>query len=142
MNRCLQKFKVSQKLIKDGNKKGEKEMTIRECYEQMGENYEDIFARFGNDAMIEKYLVKYWEKKELESLKQALEQEQYAEAYTCAHNMKGVGLNLSLQGLSDAGTKLCEAMKKEASKEELSELFEEVKAAYEKMEKAVSQLRA
>lgn len=36
-----------------------KDMTIRECYEKTGSDYESILKRFGSEAMIQRFALKF-----------------------------------------------------------------------------------
>ena len=43
-----------------------KDMTIRECYEKTGSDYESILKRFGSEAMIQRFALKFlmpWKQK-------------------------------------------------------------------------------
>ena len=32
-------------------------MTVQECYEKMGEDYQEILSRFGSEAMVNRHFV-------------------------------------------------------------------------------------
>ena len=38
-------------------------MTIKECYEQMGADYEDVLRRLGSEQMVERFARKFLEEK-------------------------------------------------------------------------------
>ena len=59
-------------------------------------------ARFsGNDMLYSKFLLKFPEDPTFEQLKAAMEKKDYAEAFRCAHTLKGISGNLSLIALHD-----------------------------------------
>lgn len=51
-----------------------KDMTIRECYEKTGSDYENILKRFGSEAMIQRFALKFLKDGSFSDLKNALEQ--------------------------------------------------------------------
>lgn len=34
-------------------------MTVRECYEKMGANYDGVLSRLGNEMLIRKFVIKF-----------------------------------------------------------------------------------
>ena len=47
-------------------------MTIQECYEAIGGNYEDVLGRLRSEALIRKFTLKFLEDQSYLQLKQAL----------------------------------------------------------------------
>lgn len=115
-------------------------MDLQECYQKMAADYPSVSARFGNDATICRFLMKYLQRHEMENLKTALQEGKYKDAFICAHNMKGYGLNLSLTHLHVSSGILCEALRDGEPKGDINAMLAEVEAAYREMEEAVSQL--
>lgn len=103
-------------------------MTIRECYEKLGGNYDEVFGRFRRDAMIEKFALKFLNDKSYEELAAALEQGDVEEAFRAAHTLKGVCANLSfsrLLGSASAVTELLRSWKLEEAKEAFKSVQED-----------------
>ena len=50
-------------------------MTLKECYDALGGNYEDTVRRLYNEKLVEKFLFKFEEDPSFENLKKALEEE-------------------------------------------------------------------
>ena len=50
-------------------------MTIKECYEQMGADYEGLLSRLGSEALIKKFAVKFLADGSFQDLKTSLEAE-------------------------------------------------------------------
>lgn len=47
-------------------------MKIRECYEQMGADYDNVLSRLGSDAIVERFARKFLEEKTFDNLKEAM----------------------------------------------------------------------
>ena len=80
-------------------------MTIQECYEAIGGNYEDILRRLRSEALIRKFTLKFLEDQSYPLLKQALGDNNYEEAFRGAHTLKGVCQNLSFDRLYEVSDK-------------------------------------
>lgn len=65
-------------------------MTIQECYEAIGGNYEDVLRRFRSEALIRKFTLKFLEDQSYPLLKQALGDNNYEEAFRGAHTERGM----------------------------------------------------
>ena len=48
-------------------------MTMRECYEAIGGNYEDVLGRLHSEALIRRFTLKFLEDQSYIQLKQALQ---------------------------------------------------------------------
>ena len=64
-------------------------MTVKECYDAMGADYEDVFARLRKDERIQKFLLKVMNDKSYDLLCSSLESGDMAEAFRAAHTLKG-----------------------------------------------------
>ena len=64
-------------------------MTIQECYEAIGGNYEDVLRRLPSEALIRKFTLKFLEDQSYPLLKQSLGDNNYEEAFRGAHTLKG-----------------------------------------------------
>lgn len=69
-------------------------MTLKECYDALGGNYEDTVRRLYNEKLVEKFLFKFEEDPSFENLKKALEEENLEAAFRAAHTLKGVAQNM------------------------------------------------
>ena len=52
-------------------------MTMRECYEAIGGNYEDVLGRLHSEALIRRFILKFLEDQSYLQLKQTLEDKNY-----------------------------------------------------------------
>ncbi len=86
-------------------------MTLKECYEAIGANYEEVIGRLRSERLVQKFTLKFLEDKSLELLKQSLEEENYEEAFRAAHTIKGICQNLSFDRLLASDAVLTEALR-------------------------------
>ena len=73
------------------------DMTIQECYENIGANYDEILGRIGKAERIEKFLKLFLKDDSYPGLCKAMEEKDYKQAFACAHNLKG-GVSESVFG--------------------------------------------
>ena len=74
-------------------------MTTKECYEKIGSNYESVLSRFGNEALVKRFALKFLKDPSYAELKEALEAHDAERAFRAAHTLKGVCLNLGFDRL-------------------------------------------
>ena len=86
-------------------------MTIQECYKAIGGNYEDVLRRLHNEALIQKFTLKFLEDPSYLLLKQALKDKNYEDAFRSAHTLKGVCQNLSFDRLYEVSNELTELLR-------------------------------
>lgn len=115
-------------------------MTVKECYEMMGENYEDVLARLMNDARVEKYLHKFADANDIKKLEASLAEENWEIAFRNAHNIKGLSLNLGFGKLRQSSDVLCEALRGGEPQGDISSMLVQVQKDYENVVSAISQL--
>ena len=60
-------------------------MTVKECYEQMGSDYEGVLGRMGSEAMIKRFALKFLQDPSFNNLKENLEKNDGEEAFRAAH---------------------------------------------------------
>ena len=65
-------------------------MTVKECYEQMGADYEGVLGRLRSEVLIKKFAKKFLDDGSFRSLKDNLVQKNGEEAFRAAHTLKGV----------------------------------------------------
>ena len=107
-------------------------MTVRECYEAIGGNYEDGLGRLQNEALIRKFTLKFLDDQSYLQLKQALENKNYEDAFRSAHTLKGVCQNLSFDRLYEVSHELTELLRDRTGEQPgISEAMEKVTEVYE-----------
>ena len=115
-------------------------MTIRECYEQINGDYEDVLRRLMDDHRIQKILHYFQEENLLEELEAFIDEKDYTEAFRISHSIKGVCLNLGFTRLQESSSELCEALKDGKKPENLEKLFEAVKKDYRNIIEVIEKL--
>lgn len=81
-------------------------MTIKQCYQAMGADFEEISQRIPSEAMIRKFAVKFPEDKSFAELTKALEQGDVETAFRAAHTIKGLCLTLGFSHLTAPASEL------------------------------------
>ena len=114
-------------------------MDIKECYEAMHGDYEDVFSRLRNNALIIKLVKKFESDQSYAELKQGLADKDAEKAFRAAHTLKGVCLNLGFDELFEVSAELTEKLRerKTAGSEEL---FQKVSQKYQKTVTAIQGL--
>ena len=100
-------------------------MTIQECYEAIGGNYEDVLRRLPSEALIRKFTLKFLEDQSYPLLKQSLGDNNYEEAFRGAQN-------LSFDRLYEVSSELTELLRdRTGEKPGIPEAMEKVTKEYE-----------
>ncbi len=86
-------------------------MTLRECYTQMGGNYDEAIKRLMNEKLMERFLQKFLTDPSFNELKEAIESGDLEKAFRGAHTLKGVSANLALTELTYSSSLLTEALR-------------------------------
>ena len=68
-------------------------MTIQECYAQMGADYNEVFRRLYNEAMIRKFVRLFPKDDSFHNLEAALKEQNVKEAFRAAHTLKNLGFS-------------------------------------------------
>lgn len=114
-------------------------MTVKEFYDAAGGGYETMIAKFASDVTITAFLKIFQRDKSYESLCEKLDGGDAEGAFVAAHTLKGVVLNLNIEGLMAPVCNITEALRA-GNISEARTLLPEVKAAYERTVEALSQL--
>lgn len=104
-------------------------MDIRECYAEMNADFEEVARRFGSEAMVKKFAVKFLKDPSYENLCKGLAENNGEEAFCAAHTLKGTCANLGFSALYTASAELTERLRGRST-EDSEELFEKVKEQY------------
>ena len=112
-------------------------MTVKECYEQMGSDYEGVLERLGSEAIVKRFALKFLQDPSFAQLKESLAKNDGEEAFRAA--LKGVCLNLGFDELFEVSAELTEKLRerKTAGSEEL---FQKVSEKYQKTVMAIQGL--
>lgn len=104
-------------------------MTIKECYQMMGGNYDGVFSRFRKDERIKKFATKFLNDKSYDLLFESLDQENYEEAFRASHTLKGICQNLGFDALYGPSHEVTELLRN-GQHDHLDELLEQIKEKY------------
>ncbi|MCH5264803.1 MAG: Hpt domain-containing protein [Lachnospiraceae bacterium] len=115
-------------------------MTVKECYEFLGADYDGVLGRLMKEERVTKYLGKFLQDPMLEPLEKALEEKDYETAFRCAHNIKGVCQNLGITVLADVSSDLTEKLRGGEPSEDITPELEQVRQEYAKTVEALETL--
>ena len=85
-------------------------MTIKECYEAMGGDYEDVLKRLMNEARIQKFALMFKKDPSMSQLTQAMDAGDVETAFRAAHTLKGICANLGFKSLFEVSYEITEAL--------------------------------
>ncbi|MDE6407615.1 MAG: Hpt domain-containing protein [Anaeroplasmataceae bacterium] len=84
-------------------------MNLKEFYNSINVNPEEVFHRFANnEAMLAKFLKKFLEDQTYLELTQAVENKDWEATFRAAHTLKGLSGNFGFQELFDLSSKIVE----------------------------------
>ena len=110
-------------------------MTIEQCYQELGGNYEQMPRRTKDTDRVRKYLEMFLQDDSYAQLCRILEQGDREEAFQAAITLKGVSGNLSFTRLCDAASALAEALHQ--GQADPAPRLEQVRQAYEDTVRAI-----
>ncbi len=116
-------------------------MTVRECYEAFGGDYEETLDRLMMEELIVKYLDRFLKDPAYGTLVEAFLAggERDEEAFRAVHTLKGLCLNLGMTRLTDSAAALTEALRF-GRRPEAEALFDRVRQDYSRTADAILQL--
>ncbi len=117
-------------------------MTLQECYEKMGANYDEVKRHLRKDELIQKILLLFLKDPSFDSLKSAMESGDRETAFRAAHTLKGVSLNLGLSSLQESSSALSEALRNDPPAENSQALYEALIPDYERVVSAIRQFQS
>ena len=86
-------------------------MTVRECYEMIRGDYDDVKRRFLSDTRIRRFALLFLGDGSMEDLRSAMSERDLQKAFQAAHTLKGVCLNLGFSGLYDPVNRITELLR-------------------------------
>ena len=111
-------------------------MTVKECYEQMGADYEGVLGRLRSEGLIKKFAKKFLDDGSFQSLKDNLAQGNGEEAFRAAHTLKGVCQNLGFDNLYQVSFNITEKLRG-GETDGCEELFAKVEEQYKNTTEAI-----
>ena len=86
-------------------------MNIRECYDTIGADFEDVLGRLGSESLIQRFALKFIDDGSYNELTEALAEKNAEKAFREAHTLKGICLNLGLKNLYTVSSDLTEKLR-------------------------------
>jgi len=113
-------------------------MTIKECYEKVGSDYDGVLKRLGSEALVKRFAVKFLNDPSFQELTDGLAAQDGEKAFRAAHTLKGVCLNLGFTELYKVSAELTEVLRRETAGSD--ELYAQVKEQYTTLTDAIREL--
>ena len=107
-------------------------MTVAECYDKFGGDYEGTIDRLATESPVRKYLVRFLDDPCYGELVDHFSKHEDKEAFQAVHTMKGLCLNLGLTRLTTSSSALTEALRN-GRKPEADQLLEYVTRDYDEI---------
>lgn len=105
-------------------------MTLKECYDAMGADYDKAITYLRSEKLLSKYVLKFLDDKSYELLCTSFANEDWGESFRAAHTIKGISQNLSFTKLIDSASALTESLRGGECSDASPALFEVLKADY------------
>ncbi len=115
-------------------------MTVKEFYEKIGENYDEILNRFMTPERITKYVRMFTLDDSFANLKQSLLAKDYELAFRMVHTLKGVSANLGFMKLFDKSVVLTELLRNKQYDADLMTPFAAINDEYMNIMDAIKEL--
>ena len=116
-------------------------MTVRECYEELGSDFDKVLSRLVSEALVKKFALKFLDDPSFGQLETALADKDAETAFRAAHTLKGICLNLGFTSLYKVSAELTEVLRGRET-EGSDELYEQVKEQYTILTEAIQELAA
>lgn len=114
-------------------------MTVKECYEMLGGDYEGVLSRLPGDGFVRKFAIKFLADPSFENLDKALKEQNIDEAFRAAHTLKGVCQNLGFDDLYKVSSAITEALRN-GTMEGCDAMFKDVENQYHRTVDAIRKL--
>ena len=111
-------------------------MTVRECYEELGSDFDKVLSRLVSEALVKKFALKFLDDPSFGQLETALADKDAETAFRAAHTLKGICLNLGFDNLYEVSFDITEKLR-ERDTDGCEKLFAKVTEQYEKTTDAI-----
>lgn len=105
-------------------------MTVRECYDELGADFEGVVSRLVTEERVKKFVTKLPKDDSFGRLSSAMAEKDAGQAFMGAHTMKGIAMNLGLTGLAETASALTEELRQGMITPEADSLFTELEERY------------
>ena len=118
------------------------QMTIEECYEAIESDYNGVLKRFGNDAMVKRFAIKFLNDPSFNELKDGIKSNDVERAFRAAHTLKGICLNLGFDKLFEVSSALTEELRGKDKMPECADMFAAVEKQYDVLIENIKKVEA
>lgn len=116
-------------------------MTVRECYERIGGDYDTAVARFKNEATLVRFLKMFPSDKSMSLLHTGIEIGNLSLSFRSVHSLKGVAANLSFTDLQEKASALTEQLRYRTAEPD-KKLLEALEQSYRLVLDTIEELKA
>ena len=114
-------------------------MDIKECYQKMDGDFEDVMQRLGSESFIRRFVIRFLSDTSFQMIKDGIESQDAELAFRGAHTLKGVCSNLGFKKLCDLSSQLTEILRGRELKG-YEEMFAQVEKQYQITVDAIREL--
>lgn len=115
-------------------------MTVEQVYKNMDSDYASVKDRLQNDALIEKFLIKFLADESYANIIKNLEAQNLEEAFRAAHTLKGVCQNLGLDRLYKSSYDVTEVLRN-GKNDVTPEMIEKLESDYDVTVSSIRELQ-
>lgn len=108
---------------------GESTMNVKDFYDQIDGDYDDVLERFGDESLVKRFALKFLGDDSFNGLEQKINSCDVQEKFRAAHTLKGVCANLGFSQLFNYSSELTELFRAGRTDGE-TELFEKLRNQY------------
>ena len=119
-----------------------KNMTTKEFYDSIGEDYGEVLSRLGADGTVRYFALKFLRDPSFDDLKQAVDGGDGNAAFRAVHTLKGVCLNLGFFKLGSAAGNLTEYLRGDKQLDGSRMMYEAVEKEYGVLTEALKKFAA
>lgn len=114
-------------------------MTLEQCYQVIGGDYEEVLQRLMNESLVRRFLDKFLKDASFDNIFVNLEKGDMPEAFRAAHTLKGLCQNLGLGNLYHSSYDVTEALR-DGNNGTTPEMLEQLKQDYNNTVAAIQDL--
>lgn len=115
-------------------------MTVRECYDQLGADYEGVVSRLMTEERVKKFVVRLPQDPSFSHLRKAMEQQDAKGAFMGVHTIKGLAMNLGLTELARVAEAMTEELRDSSITPKADELYTELEQSYKETIRLIGML--
>lgn len=114
-------------------------MTLEECYDALGGNYDEAVGRLRSERMVQKFVLKFADDKSYDLLCRSMEDGNMEEAFRACHTIKGICANLAFNNLLNSSEQLTETLRNGSKPDD--KLFDKLQKDYCQVMEAIQKFK-